>query len=96
VPNNQKLRILCYDVSSNKRRRKVARRLEDVASRVQYSVFEARLSAKVLKRVVADVEKLLENGDSLRVYSVGKTGERYCEVHGTGVPVDKNEGFWLL
>lgn len=96
MSRNQKLRVLCYDVSSNKRRRKIARLLEDVASRVQYSVFETRMSQKALARVVRQVEEHLEKGDSLRVYTIARPGERHCEVRGSGVPIEKEAGFWLL
>lgn len=96
MPRNQKLRIICYDVSCNRRRRKIAALLEDVASRVQYSVFETRLSPTVLRRLVSGITPLLDKGDSLRIYSIGRTGERHCEVHGSGVPIERNNGYWLL
>lgn len=90
------LRVFTYDISSNKKRRKVSRILEDHASRVQFSVFEARLSDNFVKEIVNKVEPLLEKGDSLRVYSIGKNGERYCLVQGDGVPIEREAGYWLL
>lgn len=90
------LRVFTYDVSSNKRRRKVSRILEDQASRVQLSVFEGRLSDHSVKKIVERIEGLLEKGDSLRVYSIGKNGERYCRVYGDGVPVEKENAYWLF
>ena len=96
MARDQKLRILCYDVSCDKRRRRIARLLEEEASRVQYSVFESRLGPKALKRLVTKVEAHLGKGDSLRVYTVGRSGERHCEVYGSGVPIEHDAGFWLL
>ena len=96
MSRNEKLRVLCYDVSSNKRRCKISKLLEDVASRVQFSVFEARMTATELERVVKKVEAHLDKGDSLRVYTIARPGERHCEVHGSGVPIEKETGFWLL
>lgn len=90
------LRVLCYDVSSDARRRKIAKILENSASRVQFSVFEARLTPKALHRVVQQVQGHLGKGDSLRVYSVGVAGERHCEVYGNGVPIEADGGYWLL
>lgn len=90
------LRVLCYDVSNDRRRRRVAKLLEAHASRVQFSVFEARMTAAALSRVVGQVEKHLGKGDSLRVYTVGRTGERSCEVLGTGVPIEAEAAYWLL
>jgi len=90
------LRVFTYDVSSNKRRRKIARILEDQASRVQLSVFEGRLSERAVTKIVERVEALLEKGDSLRVYTIGKNGERHSRVHGDGVPVEKESAYWLF
>lgn len=96
MARNQQLRVLCYDVSCDKRRRRIAKLLEEEASRVQYSVFETRLAPKKLSRLVARLEAHLDKGDSLRVYTVGKTGERQCDVYGSGVPIEHEAGFWLL
>lgn len=90
------LRILCYDITSNRRRRKVARILEDQATRVQYSVFETRLTAKGVTNLAEEITAHLDEGDSLRVYTVGRTGERQCQVYGSGVPVETEAGYWLL
>ena len=40
MARGEMLTVFSYDVSKNKRRRKIARLLEDAATRVQYSVFE--------------------------------------------------------
>jgi CRISPR-associated protein Cas2 len=90
------LRVLCYDVSSDTRRRKIARLLEECASRVQFSVFEARMTDKRLRKVVELVQAQLDRGDSLRVYTVGTTGERHCQVYGSGAPIEADAAFWLL
>jgi CRISPR-associated protein Cas2 len=90
------LRVFCYDVSSDASRRKIARILEDCASRVQFSVFEARLTPLAMREVVAEVEKHLGKHDSLRVYTIGVTGERRCEVSGSGAPIEADGAFWLL
>jgi CRISPR-associated protein Cas2 len=90
------LRVLCHDVSSDRRRRSIARLLEDHASRVQLSVFEARLTSKALLRLVREVEAQLGEGDSLRVYTISATGERQSEVLGHGVPIEPGEAFWLM
>ena len=96
MARDKKLRILCYDVSCNKRRRRIARLLEEEASRVQYSVFETRLGPTALKRLIGKVEEHLEKGDSLRVYTVGQSGERHSHVYGSGAPIEHEAGFWLL
>ncbi len=91
-----RLRIFCYDISDNKIRRKVATILEDNATRVQFSVFEARLTKIRTKKVIHRIHNLLEKGDNLRVYTVGKSGERHCEVFGSTIPIEKETGYWLF
>lgn len=96
MSRSKKLRILSYDISDNKCRRRVATLLEAEGTRVQYSVFEARLSDARLRSLVEMVEGQLDPGGSLRVYTVGGAGERQCSVIGTGSPVDKDAGYWLM
>ncbi|ARC87862.1 CRISPR-associated endonuclease Cas2 [Rhodovulum sp. MB263] len=89
-------RIITYDISSDRVRRQVAALLEAEATRVQYSVFEARLSDAALRRIVSRIDERLADSDSLRVYTVGTRHERRCQVLGSGLPVDRDVGFWLL
>lgn len=96
MSRSERLRILSYDISENRRRRRVARLLEDHGTRVQFSVFEMRLSEAALRRVVRQASDELAPGDSLRVYTIGQVGERHCEVVGSGIPVDREAGFWLI
>ncbi|GAB4396856.1 MAG: CRISPR-associated endonuclease Cas2 [Anaerolineales bacterium] len=61
--------LLTYDVPDNKRRLKLAKALEALGERVQYSVFEAYLTDKELEKLLKQVQKLLnESEDNLRVY----------------------------
>lgn len=96
MPRDTPLRVLCYDISDNAVRRRVASILEDNASRVQFSVFETRLNASQIKRLIAKIEPLLAKGDSLRVYTIHTTGEKHCAVYGHGVPVETEANYWLL
>lgn len=96
MTREQQLRVLCYDVTSDRKRRRIAKLLEEMATRVQFSVFEARLTASQTSRLASRVEALLDKGDSLRVYTIGRSGERHCRVFGSGVPVEAEAGFWLL
>jgi CRISPR-associated protein Cas2 len=91
-----RLKIFTYDISCDRRRRRVARLLEEEATRVQYSVFEARLTERATARLTARIEKELDTGDSLRVYTVGRTGERHSRVIGDGVPVENGARYWLM
>jgi len=96
MARGEMLTVFTYDVSQDKRRRKIARLLEDAATRVQYSVFETRMSRQRADAVSQRVAALLGEGDSLRVYVIGHDGERRSRVFGDGAPFESDQGYWLF
>ena len=96
MSRSKKLRVLSYDVSDDKCRRRVARLLEGEGTRVQLSVFEARLNDAALKALVSRIAGVIAETDSLRVYTIGATGERHSSVLGASIPIDRDVGFWLM
>lgn len=79
--------LVCYDISADKRRNKVAKACESYGTRVQFSVFECPLDALRFQQLRAELEELInrdedqvlfvtlgpESGDaSLRIESVGR------------------------
>lgn len=96
MSRSSKLRVLSYDISDKRRRRRVAALLEAEATRVQYSVFEGRLTDAELNRLESQIECEISEGDSLRIYTVGVPGEKHSRVVGQGIPVDADKAFWLL
>lgn len=62
--------VISYDISSNKRRRKVAKILEGYGYRVQYSVFECDLEPKKLAEVIRRLKPLVraQQWESVRIY----------------------------
>lgn len=64
------LRLLSYDISDSKRRRRVASLLEGNARRVQYSVFETFMTESEVSRLISKTLPFIttEEGDSLLVY----------------------------
>ena len=67
--NETMLVVFAYDTPDNRRRRRMARALQDVAERVQYSVFEGRLSAAQIettwRRLECDIDP---DEDRVRMY----------------------------
>jgi CRISPR-associated protein Cas2 len=64
-----KRHVLCYDVADDRRRRRVARSLEDVGDRVQESVFEADLDATLFDKVNRKVAAIIDaETDAVVVY----------------------------
>lgn len=63
--------VLAYDITSDKRRLKIARLMESMGVRVQGSVFEAYMEAAELEKVVKKALRVLdEKEDTLRIYFV--------------------------
>ena len=79
--------LVCYDISSDKRRDKVAKACESFGARIQFSVFECPLDELRLRQLRAELEGLInreedqvllvtlgpESGDaSLRIDAIGR------------------------
>jgi CRISPR-associated protein Cas2 len=96
VSRGRNLYVLPYDVSDDSRRRRIAEVLEDEGTRVQFSVFEARLSKARIQSLTREILEILSSSDSLRVYSIGRPGESNSTVVGSGVPIDKAESLWIF
>ena len=79
--------LVCYDISADKRRDKMAKACESYGARVQFSVFECPLDELRLQQLKAELEALInrdedqvlfvslgpESGDaSLRIESIGR------------------------
>ncbi len=63
--------VVVYDVVEDKRRLKVAKYLESMGDRVQYSVFEVYLTPKELQEVMKKLATLIEaEEDGIRVYNL--------------------------
>lgn len=87
--------VFCYDVENNRRRRRVAAVLEEWGVRVQKSVFEARLTERQSRTVLARAARELGPRDSLRMYAVSAHGLTRTATIG-GAPVPEQKDFWLL
>lgn len=65
--------IISYDISKDKKRRKISKELENYGKRVQYSVFECELDKKrfeeLYKKLVFQMGNE-ESEDSIRIYSL--------------------------
>lgn len=62
--------LVSYDITSDKRRRKIAKILENYGKRIQYSVFECDLSEERYRKLYGEIAKAtadMEDG-SVRFY----------------------------
>ena len=63
--------VFCYDISDDRRRTQIANCIDEFGDRVQESVFEAVLDAKLYDIVKTRLEELLNEGeDRLTIYSL--------------------------
>ncbi|MGH9361780.1 MAG: CRISPR-associated endonuclease Cas2 [Thermoanaerobaculia bacterium] len=75
--------VIAYDISSDRRRKKVADLLSNVLIRVQLSVFEGDVPPEVLERWVKKAVRLLDaETDSLRVYRLCAACAPRVDVYG--------------
>ena len=65
--------VVCYDIASDDRRRRLAECLDGYGDRVQESVFELVLDTKLFEKCIADLDHLLEvDEDSVVAYALCK------------------------
>jgi len=77
--------VASYDITDDKRRRKVMKAMEDFGKRVQYSVFECLLTPIEFEKFKKRLKPLiLETQDSIRFYFIGAEDVSRIQVLGTG------------
>lgn len=96
MARGEMLTVFAYDISENKRRRRMAALLEKVATRVQGSVFEAYLSRAKTLSISQRAAAHLGDGDSLRVYAIGANGMERSRSYGDGPPLEPEPDYWIV
>ncbi|MEL6919637.1 MAG: CRISPR-associated endonuclease Cas2 [Pseudomonadota bacterium] len=86
---------IAYDISDNRARARMAKRLEKVAVCVQGSVFEARLTQKQAQALFDHLSPLVDRGDSLRFYALPKSSLDRSMTTG-GSPLPEDGPYWIL
>ena len=77
--------VVSYDISNDKRRSKAAKTLEDFGTRVQYSVFEALMSAALAEEMEERITGAISREeDSIRVYRLCEECRRNVRILGQG------------
>lgn len=81
--------VVAYDISEDKKRKKVSDLLQMVLVRVQYSVFEGDVPLEVLARWIKKaIRHLNPETDSLRVYRLCAACAPRVDVYGRQVFID--------
>ncbi len=95
MARGEMLMVFCYDIADDRRRRRVAKILEESMVRVQESVFESHLGPRAVDRLARLLEAELGPGDDLRIYGIGRAGLRRSRALG-GAPISEAASYWLL
>ena len=79
--------LVTYDVNTKtkegrRRLRRVATACKDFGQRVQYSVFECRVTEAQLESLRARLLKIIDEEDSLRIYRLYPPRDRNIESYG--------------
>jgi CRISPR-associated protein Cas2 len=89
--------LVAYDVNTEtqagrRRLHKVAQTCKNFGQRVQYSVFECRVSTAQYEDLVAKLKKLIDpKSDSLRIYKLRGEREEFLETFGLDRHIDFDE-----
>lgn len=93
--SREKLRVIAYDIRSNRARKRVANSIQNVGVRIQKSVYEARLTTDMLDQLIEDIQPEFESGDKLRIYTVPDQALTHCRSIG-GAQVADGARFWIV
>jgi CRISPR-associated protein Cas2 len=89
--------LISYDIPDNKRRTKIAKILEDYGERVQYSVFECRLSAQHLKKLSRELNDVMDEAeDSIRLYRLCRDCVKKIEAWGQAQPPEDDPAVYIV
>jgi CRISPR-associated protein Cas2 len=82
--------VVTYDIKDDRRRNRVARVLEGHGERVQYSVFECRLTAGQFDELWEELAKKIDDEeDSLRAYRLCPVCAAWVKTKGQAVIVEE-------
>ena len=95
MSDREMLMVFCYDISDRRTRERVARFLEDRAVRVQESVFQARLSKSTADSIFDQLNRTVDETDSVRMYGISASGLERSRANGSA-PVAEEGDFWIV
>jgi CRISPR-associated protein Cas2 len=82
------LAVVAYDITSNRRRARLHRRLKEFGLNTQKSVFECEVNRYTLSALAALARELVdEQTDSFRIYRLCARCQRKVAVSGQGLKV---------
>jgi CRISPR-associated protein Cas2 len=95
MSNDRQTHVICYDISDDRTRARFARFLEKRAARVQFSIFEARLTRHEATELFAALQTRIGLADGLRMYCIPNAALEQVRVAGDGARPEDGD-FWIL
>jgi CRISPR-associated protein Cas2 len=95
MAGHKHLIVFAYDIQRDSLRNRIATILEQRGVRVQYSVFECRMTVEAAEILLSKMDLLRETGDSIRMYVIPEDGRRRSRAAG-GAPISAAEDYYLL
>lgn len=88
--------VICYDISDDRRRSRVATALLDYGQRIQESVFTAQLDADLVARMASRLEKVVDPiDDCIHVFALcEKCQEKVRQLGNARLPEERD--FYVL
>jgi len=78
--------VICFDISNEKRLRKVAIQMEDHGQRIQYSVFECYLNEQNLQALKKQLMQIINpEEDHIRYYHLCPKDHKKIKLNGKGI-----------
>ena len=88
--------VACYDISNDRRLRRVAKAMEGFGQRVQKSVFECWLNDEEFSRMRQAVEREMDRkADSLRLYALCEKCRELAGQRG-GSKIDEPRDYYVV
>jgi CRISPR-associated protein Cas2 len=79
--------LAAYDISNDKRLRRVAIIMENYGKRVQKSLFECLINEKLLSKMLFEIEQVIDKEkDSIRIYRLCNGCIKEIKICGKGEP----------
>ena len=88
--------VVCYDISEDRTRDRLATKLLDLGSRIQESVYEACLDEEGFGRMIERIGKVpLADTDRVRIYQVCQKCAESVQIYGPG-ELTRDPEFYLV
>lgn len=90
--------VICYDIPSDARRRKLIACLTSFGNRIQASVFEAMLNQALLNKLEWAIQGIiLKSEDSVYLYPIRRGSEEFIKRLGSiNYPIPKIDDFYIV